>query len=62
MENKPISLVIDDFKKNLAKTVNESGLPLCITEMVIKELYDEAKEFARQQLAMDKKEYAEHQE
>ena len=57
MTDKPISLVIDDFRKNLASVVNNSGLPLCISELIIKELYDEARELSKQQLLMDKEQY-----
>ena len=55
MNNKPISIVIDDFRKDIAEVVNNSGLPFCIVEMIIKELYDESHMFAKQQLEIDRK-------
>ena len=52
-DNKPISILIDDFKQNLIETVNNSQLPPCITQPIIRELYEEVAAAARDQLNKD---------
>lgn len=38
MENKPMSIVISELKEGIVTIVNNSGLPLYITEMILKDI------------------------
>ena len=38
---KPISMKITETKEQLAKVCNESKLPICVLDMVVKEVYSE---------------------
>lgn len=51
---KPISLIISDFKKNIIDTINNSGLPLSIVEFIMKDLYSEIHIAAEQQSMKEK--------
>ena len=53
-KNKPISIILDDLKKELANTINNSQLPLCLIEPILKDLYQEAANMAAQQLEQDR--------
>lgn len=55
---KPISLIINEAKNELTNAVNSLQLHPSILEMVIKDLYNEVAEAARQQSI---KEYGEYQ-
>ena len=50
---KPISMIINETKLGLADICNQSGLPTYMLEPILKELYLEAKELAKQQLKQD---------
>lgn len=52
--NKPISVILDDFKNELVKVINDSQLPLCLVKPIIKEIYDEVSVVANQQLQQDR--------
>lgn len=54
MNNKPISIILDDLKKELANAINNSQLPLCLIESILKDLYQEAANMAAQQLEQDR--------
>lgn len=36
---KPVSVIIEETKGNLAKVINESGLHLSLIEMIFKDMY-----------------------
>lgn len=55
--NKPITLVRDEFIKNMVDLCNESGLPFFIIEDVLKNLIQEIHAASLQQLDEDKKRY-----
>lgn len=57
MNDKPISIVIDDLKQNIADTINASGLHPCIVEPILKDLYLELSNIAKVQLEKDKQTY-----
>lgn len=38
MENKPMSIVISELKEGIVTIVSNSGLPLYITEMILKDI------------------------
>ena len=54
---KPISMILNETKLGLANICNQSGLPSYMLEPILKELYLEAKELAKQQLKQDEEMY-----
>ena len=56
--NKPITLLRDDFINGVAKLINESGLPLFAVEDAMRQLINGVSELARQQLETDRQNYA----
>ena len=54
---KPISMILNETKLGLADICNQSGLPSYMLEPILKELYLEAKELAKQQLKQDEATY-----
>ena len=57
MEDKAFSITLDEFKQNLISVINESKLPICIVELVIKDLYGELSRAAQQPLKIAKDAY-----
>lgn len=56
--NKPISMVINETRISLANVLNTSKLPPCILEMIVKDLYDEARQLSSFQSKQDEENYA----
>ena len=56
--NKPITLLRDDFINGVARLINESGLPLFAVEDAMRQLINGVSELARQQLETDRQNYA----
>ena len=56
--NKPITLVREDFMSNVAMLINQSGLPLFVIEECLRQLHNGVSELARQQLEQDRQAYA----
>lgn len=56
--NKPISMVINETRISLTNVLNTSNLPPCILEMIVKELYDEARQLSSFQSKQDEENYA----
>lgn len=54
---KPISLIIDETRRSLISTCNNSGLPTFILEPMIKDIYQEIKLLSNEQLKRDTEEY-----
>lgn len=54
---KPITIKIQELKENLAKLINESGLPSYIIEPIIKDFYQEIYKLNQAQFLKDKEEY-----
>ena len=55
--NKPITLVRDEFIKNIVELCNDSGLPFFVIEDILKNLIQEIHAASMQQLESDKKQY-----
>lgn len=60
--NKPISIILDDLKNNIANQINQSGLQPCLVEPVLKDLYEEVRMLAARQLEQDKQAWKQSQQ
>lgn len=59
MNEKPISLIIHDFKDQLSKDINESGLPMCILRPIIQDVLNEIVAAEKQEYIYTKNNYEE---
>ena len=59
--DKPISVVLEELKQDIINSINNTNLPICIIEPIIKDLYNEIAILSKQQLAKDKEEYEKSQ-
>lgn len=59
MENKPITIIYEDFKNALKDLINNSGLPPFILEPILRDTYNKVKMAEQQQLENDRKNYQE---
>lgn len=57
--NKPITLVYEDFKLQLADLINNSGLPAFMIEPVLSNYLSEVKNLVKRQYEFDKVQYEE---
>lgn len=48
MENKPMSVILNEVKGNIVNIINQSGLPIYITEMILKDIVNNVSEVSRQ--------------
>lgn len=55
--DKPITLIKEDYVKNLIDITNASGLPLFIVELVVKEFLETLHIASQQQLEKDRQAY-----
>lgn len=62
MNTKPITLVREDFIKNLATLINTSSLPMFVVEPILRQYADEVAVLAKQQLELDRQNYLSSQE
>ena len=53
MQEKTITIAVDEFKKNLALCINSSNLPAVIIENILQNFYYEAREISRANLEKD---------
>ena len=60
--NKPISMLINEAKVNIIKAINESGLPPCLIQPIIKDVYEQVLQQCQQELQDDMAEYNEKKE
>lgn len=64
--SKPIQLAIEDLKiklnKEVANAINESGLPMCCVNPILKEIYERCITIEKQQLEAVKENYIKEQE
>jgi hypothetical protein len=51
-----INLAVDELRNKLVKNINESGLPLSIVEMIMKDLYLQVAEATAAQIKKEKEE------
>lgn len=56
---KPLSVAIVDLKKDIANAVNNSGIPIYITEMVFKEMLNEISTISNQIREQEQAQYME---
>jgi hypothetical protein len=56
---KGINLRIDEFKKDLAKIINESNMPFYVTKMVLSEMLNEVAIITNQAIQEENKVYHE---
>lgn len=57
--NKPISVVYEEFKDELANLINNSGLPAFVIEPVLQDYLNEIKIIKEKQYQMEKAQYEE---
>ena len=55
--NKPLSLIYEDFKQELADLINNSGLPAFIIESVLQNYLIETRTIVKKQYQIDKTQY-----
>lgn len=55
--NKPANLIVEETKVNIAKVINESGLPPFLLEPILKDLYNQVNILKQQELEQSKKQY-----
>lgn len=56
---KPISMIMDEFKKSIAENINNSELPMCIIRPILQELLNEAIAAEKQELMISTQKYNE---
>lgn len=59
---KPISMMINDFKQNLMNYISNAGLPPAIIEPIVKDIYQQIVEISKQELERDIVEYQKNQQ
>lgn len=55
--NEPITIVYEDFRKELANLINNSGLPAFIIELILKDYLNETSMVRQRQYLSDKAQY-----
>ena len=55
--NKPISMLINEAKINITKVINESGLPPCLIQPIIKDIYEQVLQQCQRELQDDMAKY-----
>lgn len=59
MENKPMSIVLSEVKNGIIGVLNQSGLPIYVGEMLLKEILTDVSHISNQ---MREREYQEYME
>lgn len=54
---KPITLIIDDLRRELAEAIERSRLPAVVIEPYLRQLYQQVAEIAIQQTAKDREDW-----
>ena len=55
--NKPITIIVDEFKNKMVNLINNSGIPFFIIESILKDLIQEVHIASQKQLESDKARY-----
>lgn len=55
--NKPLTLLVQETKSNLVGTINNSSLPPCVLELIIKDIINEIHILSQKQLQEDELAY-----
>lgn len=54
---KPIILKIEDFKRNLSKTINSSGLPIYVIHPILRDILFEAGNILNNEIVSEQEKY-----
>ena len=54
---KKFSVTLEEFKQRLANDIQQSGLPIVVVDLVIKDLYNEIHELAKEFTMKEMQEY-----
>ena len=54
---KPIDMLINEFRENIYNTINTSGLPLCISNLIIKDIYKDLEKATKENLQKSTEKY-----
>lgn len=57
--NKPITMVIDEFKNSIVLAINSSHLPMWVVADIIKDFAEQTKDLAKQQAEAERRAYEE---
>lgn len=57
MMDKPFSIRLEDFRKDVISTIEESGIPPSVVRMVLSEVLKLVSDLERRQLAEDREKY-----
>ena len=57
--NKPITMVYEEFKQQLADLINNSGLPVFVIEPILQSYLSEVRTLVKRQYEYDKAQYEE---
>lgn len=55
--DKPLTLIVDDCKKDITKIINESNLPLWVLDYIVKDIYNEIHFLSERQNMEDREKY-----
>lgn len=55
--NKPLSVIKDEFVENLINLINGNGIPLFVTEYILKDILTEISTAVKEQAKMEKAQY-----
>ena len=55
--NKPLSVAYEDFKQSLLTIINNSGLPMCMMEVILQNYLNEVKLLSQRQYQLELAEY-----
>lgn len=58
--NKPITIVVEDFKNDMINLINTSKLPLFVVEYILKDLIQDVHSGHLKQLQIDKQKYEQY--
>ncbi|MEZ3422516.1 MAG: hypothetical protein K1W39_02240 [Lachnospiraceae bacterium] len=58
--NKPIQLIIADFRKELSNTINDTYLPMVCITPVVKDLYEQCVLIEKEQFRQAEEEYTQN--
>lgn len=61
MNNKPVSMIINETRISLLDILNKSTLPPCVLELIAKDLYNDVKQVSEAQLKRDEETYTKAQ-
>lgn len=58
---KPITVRIDEFKQSIVGLINNSGIPIVILQLLMKQLYEDVSSLAAQQAEQERKAWEDEQ-